>query len=244
MKSSLSNLDAQSAQPSANDVLLGRASHIYNHPGNIRYRCVISSNHKKYHACKTRLDKMIFIRQITKDILNDGAVKFWRIDKKSGNWEEVDFRTVQDKVSHALRDSKSTMGSDEELAQSYNGNNSYRMKPKSMITTFMQNGHQALEPRSSESLQQLQEMKRKLLEDRDRIDMVRSVLQHRQRNLPLLSMSSLGVAPNMPIGGGNRSLLSMIRDLPQPGLLSSSRPNLLDSNSSLMNKYGLSSFYS
>eukprot|EP00546_Thalassionema_frauenfeldii_P005252 CAMPEP_0178916556 /NCGR_PEP_ID=MMETSP0786-20121207/12716_1 /TAXON_ID=186022 /ORGANISM="Thalassionema frauenfeldii, Strain CCMP 1798" /LENGTH=422 /DNA_ID=CAMNT_0020589927 /DNA_START=62 /DNA_END=1330 /DNA_ORIENTATION=+ len=97
-------------QPKPNDVLLGRASHIYNHPGNIRYRSIIASNQRKYHSCTTRLDKMIFIRQITKDILEDGSVKFWKMNKKGGGklWKEVNFRTVQDKVSHALRDGKNT----------------------------------------------------------------------------------------------------------------------------------------
>lgn len=106
-----SSSSSSEEQPKPNDVLLGRASHIYNHPGNIRYRSIIASNQRKYHSCTTRLDKMIFIRQITKDILEDGAVKFWKMNKKGGEgklWKEVDFRTVQDKVSHALRDGKNT----------------------------------------------------------------------------------------------------------------------------------------
>eukprot|EP00547_Thalassionema_nitzschioides_P004652 CAMPEP_0194215076 /NCGR_PEP_ID=MMETSP0156-20130528/16604_1 /TAXON_ID=33649 /ORGANISM="Thalassionema nitzschioides, Strain L26-B" /LENGTH=112 /DNA_ID=CAMNT_0038943497 /DNA_START=55 /DNA_END=390 /DNA_ORIENTATION=+ len=93
-------------QPSQNDVLLGRASPVFNHPGNMRYRGIIKSNRQKYVECKTRLDKMILVRKITKDILDDGNVKFWKLDKTKGIWTEVDVRACQDKVSHALRDTK------------------------------------------------------------------------------------------------------------------------------------------
>eukprot|EP00547_Thalassionema_nitzschioides_P013136 CAMPEP_0194256752 /NCGR_PEP_ID=MMETSP0158-20130606/37480_1 /TAXON_ID=33649 /ORGANISM="Thalassionema nitzschioides, Strain L26-B" /LENGTH=162 /DNA_ID=CAMNT_0038995569 /DNA_START=1 /DNA_END=485 /DNA_ORIENTATION=+ len=161
---------------------------------------------------------MIFIRQITKDILDDGNVKFWKTDKKSGKWKLVDFRTVQDKVSHALRDSKTSMSPCEDVMSAY------IMKPKPMImepSAFASNRNTAerlaLEPRSNVSLQLLEERKRQLLEDRDRIDMVRSALRQRQHNLRLSSMSALGVTPNVPVGG-NQSLYSMIRELPRLGV--------------------------
>lgn len=97
------------------DVLMGRTSHIYNHPGNIRYRKMINSHHEAYHALKSRLDKMIFIRQLTYKILDDGRVRFVKFNKKTGKWIAIDSKDIQDKVSHALRDTKSNEGEDQKM---------------------------------------------------------------------------------------------------------------------------------
>lgn len=77
---------------------------MFHHPGNRRYRHVIALNLRRYKEAKTRLDKMVLIRQVTEQVLDNGRVKFLRKDGKSGEWIEVPFRTAQDKVSHALRD--------------------------------------------------------------------------------------------------------------------------------------------
>ncbi|KAI2501944.1 hypothetical protein MHU86_12497 [Fragilaria crotonensis] len=93
-----------SLQPTRNDVLLGRAATVFHHPGNCRYREIIAINLRRYKEAKTRLDKMVLIRQITEQILDDGRVRFLRHDNRSDTWTEVPFRLIQDKVSHALRD--------------------------------------------------------------------------------------------------------------------------------------------
>mmetsp|Transcript_6470 Transcript_6470/g.9917 ORF Transcript_6470/g.9917 Transcript_6470/m.9917 type:complete len:280 (+) Transcript_6470:243-1082(+) len=210
-------------QPQPNDVLLGRASRIYNHPGNIRYRCFINANQKKYHACKTRLDKMIFIRNLTKEMLDDGRVKFWRLNKKNGEWKVVDFRTCQDKISHALRDSKGCVADFSQYgvqgsAISNNKPPSTSAVNSAAVPTQHHVAQAALEARAFTSLKELQEMKNQLAEKRDnvgllrsalqerqqylqlnesnhdKIDMIRNALQQRQRNIDLHSMSAL----NMP----------------------------------------------
>lgn len=91
-------------QPAENDVLLGRVATVFHHPGNRRYREIIALNLRRYKEAKTRLDKMVLIRQITDQVLDDGKVRFLRHDYRSGGWTEVPFRLAQDKVSHALRD--------------------------------------------------------------------------------------------------------------------------------------------
>lgn len=91
-------------EPSKDDVLLGRAANVFHHPGNRRYRHIIALNLRRYKEAKTRLDKMVLIRQVTEQVLDGGRVRFLRRDGKSGEWSEVPFRTAQDKVSHALRD--------------------------------------------------------------------------------------------------------------------------------------------
>lgn len=194
---------------------------------------------------------MIFIRQITKDILDDGHVKFWKLDKQSGEWKEIDSRTVQDKVSHALRDSKSNMcaiSSSEDTKPDYgkiaNSDSINALNPTKSMLALQQTQSLELELERRASIKQLQEMKQRLLEDRDRIDLVRSVLNQRQRNAQLSSVSALGITPNI----SNRPPLlhSMIRDLPQLGMPSSRsvRPNQLCTESSLLENYALSSYYS
>lgn len=175
-------------KPGPNDVLLGRASHIYNHPGNIRYRVIINSNQKKYHACKTRLDKMIFIRNLTKEMLDDGRVKFWRLNKKNGEWKSVDFRTCQDKISHALRDSKGCVADFNQHgiqvpAMLSNKISSTSVMNSAALHTHRHIGQAELEARALSSIKELQEMKNQLAEKRDNFDLMRSALQERQQYL-------------------------------------------------------------
>eukprot|EP00546_Thalassionema_frauenfeldii_P009138 CAMPEP_0178920672 /NCGR_PEP_ID=MMETSP0786-20121207/15131_1 /TAXON_ID=186022 /ORGANISM="Thalassionema frauenfeldii, Strain CCMP 1798" /LENGTH=193 /DNA_ID=CAMNT_0020594757 /DNA_START=198 /DNA_END=779 /DNA_ORIENTATION=+ len=193
---------------------------------------------------------MIFIRQITKEILDDGHVKFWKLDKQSGEWKEIDSRTVQDKVSHALRDSKSNMcaiAPSEDTKPDYgkiaNSDSINPINPTKSMLALQQAQNLELELERRAGIKQLQEMKQRLLEDRDRIDLVRSVLNQRQRNAQLSSVSALGITGN--IGNCPPLLHSMIRDLPQLGMSSRTvRPNHLCTESSLLENYALSSYYS
>jgi len=98
---------AQSTIPNTNDVLLGRAANIFHHSGNRRYRHIITMNLHRYKECRNRLDKMILVKEVAEEVLDNGEVRFLRRDNSTGSkhkWKEVPFRTVQDKVSHALRD--------------------------------------------------------------------------------------------------------------------------------------------
>mmetsp|Transcript_20268 Transcript_20268/g.30480 ORF Transcript_20268/g.30480 Transcript_20268/m.30480 type:complete len:381 (-) Transcript_20268:39-1181(-) len=180
----------ESGEPRPNDVLLGRASRISNHPGNIRYRYLINSNQRNYHACKTRLDKMIFIRQLTKDLLDDGRVKFWKRET-GGKWRAVDFRTVQDKVSHALRDSKGCNEQDSALMMMEYG--------KAPNTTTVAAHSSVISPldaalnqnRSVAGLQHLQRMK----QQQDAHAEAQRLVP--QMSSPLMSQVNIGLDPNL-----------------------------------------------
>eukprot|EP00547_Thalassionema_nitzschioides_P011422 CAMPEP_0194257886 /NCGR_PEP_ID=MMETSP0158-20130606/40073_1 /TAXON_ID=33649 /ORGANISM="Thalassionema nitzschioides, Strain L26-B" /LENGTH=205 /DNA_ID=CAMNT_0038997071 /DNA_START=216 /DNA_END=830 /DNA_ORIENTATION=+ len=105
-----------SIEPHPDDVLLGRKANAFNHPGNQRYRHLITQNLRKYSKCKTRLNKGILTEQVTSEIVDGGRVKFLRLQesckkKKEGGeiWKEVPYRTIQGKVAHALRDGVTKM---------------------------------------------------------------------------------------------------------------------------------------
>mmetsp|Transcript_7646 Transcript_7646/g.11690 ORF Transcript_7646/g.11690 Transcript_7646/m.11690 type:complete len:298 (+) Transcript_7646:187-1080(+) len=89
--------------PQQDDVLLGRAADVFHHPGNARYRHLITMNLHTFQLCQDRLDKMNLIKQVTLQIMDGGRVRFLRQHEKH-RWKEVTFRTAYDKVSHALRD--------------------------------------------------------------------------------------------------------------------------------------------
>jgi hypothetical protein len=57
-----------------------------------------------YKRAATKLDKMILIKQVTEQVMDEGKVRFLRQDGKTPHWRPVAFRIAQDKVSHALRD--------------------------------------------------------------------------------------------------------------------------------------------
>lgn len=57
-----------------------------------------------YKRAATKLDKMILIKQVTEQVMDEGRVQFLRQDGKTPHWRPVAFRIAQDKVSHALRD--------------------------------------------------------------------------------------------------------------------------------------------
>eukprot|EP00546_Thalassionema_frauenfeldii_P021493 CAMPEP_0178896004 /NCGR_PEP_ID=MMETSP0786-20121207/905_1 /TAXON_ID=186022 /ORGANISM="Thalassionema frauenfeldii, Strain CCMP 1798" /LENGTH=207 /DNA_ID=CAMNT_0020566305 /DNA_START=381 /DNA_END=1007 /DNA_ORIENTATION=- len=98
-----------SFEPHPDDILLGRKANAFNHPGNQRYRHLITQNLRQYAKCKSRLDKGIVTEQVTKEILDGGRVKFLRLCEKEEIWKEVAYRTIQGKVAHALRDGVTKM---------------------------------------------------------------------------------------------------------------------------------------
>lgn len=90
-------------EPRPKDVLLGRTSEVFKHPGNCRYRHLITAHLRSYIECNDRLDKMNLIKSVAQKVLDNGSVRVLRRDKNN-KWKECSFRAVYDKVSHALRD--------------------------------------------------------------------------------------------------------------------------------------------
>eukprot|EP00547_Thalassionema_nitzschioides_P017385 CAMPEP_0194253628 /NCGR_PEP_ID=MMETSP0158-20130606/30278_1 /TAXON_ID=33649 /ORGANISM="Thalassionema nitzschioides, Strain L26-B" /LENGTH=329 /DNA_ID=CAMNT_0038991391 /DNA_START=176 /DNA_END=1165 /DNA_ORIENTATION=- len=200
---------------------------------------------------------MIFIRQMTKELLDDGRVKFWKHDRKNDRWKQVDFRTVQDKVSHALRDSKGSSDSGLDLMMDYTkaANPAQTpLEPRAGSTlqlyqdmkqqqveaqTLAQSRSRAsssilpqieistLEPRLRASMQHLQELNQKNMEDQR--ELVASAIQERRHNLNLASMANRFSTPPATLSMNpvrSQSLISHhIGGLSQYGLQSSLGPS-------------------
>eukprot|EP00547_Thalassionema_nitzschioides_P002035 CAMPEP_0194206820 /NCGR_PEP_ID=MMETSP0156-20130528/5750_1 /TAXON_ID=33649 /ORGANISM="Thalassionema nitzschioides, Strain L26-B" /LENGTH=237 /DNA_ID=CAMNT_0038933439 /DNA_START=167 /DNA_END=880 /DNA_ORIENTATION=+ len=101
--------------PNSGDVLLGRKANAFNHPGNQRYRHLITLSLPKYRKLlENKLLRSSFMKQLLNEILDGGRVRFLRLDNKSGQCTQVPNRTAEEKVAHALRDgvSKATFGLD------------------------------------------------------------------------------------------------------------------------------------
>jgi len=189
---------------------------------------------------------MIFIRQITKDILDEGRVKFWKHEKRTGKWKEVDFRTVQDKVSHALRDSKGMTDSVLDIMTEDNKatNPTPKPPPQFIDLSSLEPGTRAslqqlqaaqslgprltpsflpeaidltLEPRLRASMQHLQDLKQKNADEQR--ELIAAAIQSRERNLSLASMTNNLGAPLATLSmDPGQPMLSQLGGLPQFGL--------------------------
>lgn len=196
---------------------------------------------------------MIFIRQMTKELLDDGRVKFWKHEKKNDHWRQVDFRTVQDKVSHALRDSKGCSDSGVDLMMDYTKVTNpvqqplepraeslqlyHDMKqqqveaqtlghPQSTSSVLPQIDVATLEPTLRASMQHLQELNQQNIEDQR--ELVAAAIQERQHNATLLSMANKFSTPPATLSmnpGSGQPLLSQLGGLGQLGFQSRLGPN-------------------
>eukprot|EP00581_Thalassiosira_minuscula_P013992 CAMPEP_0183716376 /NCGR_PEP_ID=MMETSP0737-20130205/10325_1 /TAXON_ID=385413 /ORGANISM="Thalassiosira miniscula, Strain CCMP1093" /LENGTH=134 /DNA_ID=CAMNT_0025945643 /DNA_START=221 /DNA_END=625 /DNA_ORIENTATION=+ len=92
-------------KPTQSDVLLGRGIGTNRHPGNIRFRAIVSE-HAEAYAASTKKEKM----SISKSIVN--AVKtnlnppgrFLEKSVDTGMWHEVTQKRALEKTAQALRD--------------------------------------------------------------------------------------------------------------------------------------------
>jgi hypothetical protein len=66
---------ADTIRPDKNDVLLGKADTVFQHPGNRRFRDLVAMNLKRYEDAKTS-DKMVLVRQGTEQVIDNGTVRF------------------------------------------------------------------------------------------------------------------------------------------------------------------------
>mmetsp|Transcript_38478 Transcript_38478/g.70939 ORF Transcript_38478/g.70939 Transcript_38478/m.70939 type:complete len:329 (+) Transcript_38478:230-1216(+) len=83
------------------DVLLGRGVATTRHPGNQRFRSIVSQ-HCELYATSTKKQKMIISRSIVAKIQTEG--KFLVKEANTGLWHEVDDRRALEKTAQALRD--------------------------------------------------------------------------------------------------------------------------------------------
>lgn len=101
-KSATPASDTTVTSPSKYDILLGRNSLCWNHPGNIYFRDVIGEYHQLYKDASTRREKSAIILKILQELKNQGA-RFLEMDKGGSFWVPSS-QNARDKISNALRD--------------------------------------------------------------------------------------------------------------------------------------------
>ena len=79
------------------DILFGRGSDCWNHYGNKQFRFIVSKYQGKYHSMECRSEKVKLVAEIVKEIKSSGS-RFLRRNTKSKVWEEVDRKTIIEKV--------------------------------------------------------------------------------------------------------------------------------------------------
>lgn len=89
------------------DVLCGRGKTSFNHPGNKRFRDLITAAIPEYNKSESRLEKSLVVHSIVEKIRNPGG-RFLKIDQTTGKWTELDDRASREKVGHAVRDAATT----------------------------------------------------------------------------------------------------------------------------------------
>ena len=92
-------------EPTKLDVLLGRGAACWNHIGNRWFRQVVGTHLNEYEACRSRMDKMIIVANIVKQII-DGNGRFLKKDPITTTWFTVDRKAAIEKVGHAIRDKR------------------------------------------------------------------------------------------------------------------------------------------
>lgn len=93
--------------PTNLDILCGRGRAYFNYDGNVRFRMIIRSHMDSYKSCRSRTDKTVFIRKITRDLLQNGSRFLKRMSKNQATeeplWSVMNFKYGAEKVGHALR---------------------------------------------------------------------------------------------------------------------------------------------
>ena len=97
--------------PNLTDVLCGKDKTYELHPGNQRYRDLITSYALQYAMATTKQDKMNMTAQIVSDLTSGYGSRFLR-RADSGGWEELRMSAARDKTSHALRFCAAHLGMD------------------------------------------------------------------------------------------------------------------------------------
>ena len=92
-------------EPTSLDILHGRDRTSTRHTGNRCFRALINFILKDHMALSTPAEKNSFVSAMVKCIKTSGG-RFLRRQSDGGRWEEVDLRTVKEKVWHAFRDNE------------------------------------------------------------------------------------------------------------------------------------------
>lgn len=102
-------------EPNNNDVLCGRGSITYLHPGNKQFRSIVSRNKKYYNQSENGV-KTIIARSIVSFIQNRSPQgRFLAQTKQKKMWSEITFDAAVQKTQQALREKSKWTKSDSKL---------------------------------------------------------------------------------------------------------------------------------
>ena len=90
------------------DVICTKRRITRGHPGNMSYDSIIQKSRDRYQACQLRGDKTRITDEVITLIKNSGG-RFVKYYAEAKMWTEISTALEREKVSHALRSSKSPM---------------------------------------------------------------------------------------------------------------------------------------
>ena len=90
------------------DVICTKGRITRNHPGNVKYDSLIQHSRDRYQACQFRGDKTRITNDVIESVKQAGG-RFLKYDTDTGVWIELTRALEREKVSHALRSSKSPL---------------------------------------------------------------------------------------------------------------------------------------
>lgn len=208
--------------PGDNDVICGRGRKIFMHPGNERFRLMVSECLEEYSNTVTKLEKSYIlcdiVAQVRANAPNGGFVKK---DSKDGRWYEVGDFLAREKTSQAFRDA---------LHEQYKSSNTAKkIRRQAEGTTKM--------PRRAFSTSQLDS---KILGEKAKVrdgysDPLLAKLRHQKSARSVFEFTENGAAraaggAASGVGGGG-GLLAM-KPSAATGLMRASCPNLARSRAS------------
>lgn len=89
--------------PGPTDILCGRGNLCTYHEGNLYFGRIIQASLEEYVAARNRPNKIKVVDKILVKIKNSGA-RFAKLDKKSGQWYQLNDVQAHQKIGHAIRD--------------------------------------------------------------------------------------------------------------------------------------------
>ena len=97
-----SRLVSEEITPASSDVCCGRGKSHWNNPGNVKFRQLVAAHAADYGISVSRARKTIIVQQIIAAIQDNNGGRF--LKKCRGQWIELEYVEMHDKVAHSLRD--------------------------------------------------------------------------------------------------------------------------------------------
>lgn len=92
--------------PSSVDVICQKGQQAYNHPGNVRFRLIVSLNVERYGVAPNKASKSVIVNEIV-DLIrenNPSGGGFVRHDKDTNHWYEIGDAMAREKVGFSIRE--------------------------------------------------------------------------------------------------------------------------------------------